>query len=252
VILLLGGTSDTDPIARALVSRGQKVLVSTVTDYPLTLMNHTMIQKRTGALDEDSLRQLLGAYRIVAIVDATHPYTELIGLLSRRVAEECAIPYFRFMRPESRLGRTNAFYADGHLAAARIACSFNRPILLTIGSKKVGPYVQAAREGDIPLFIRVLDRSDSIDTCLSEGAHAENIIAGKGPFTVEDNLALIRRFDIGVLVTKESGEAGGVKEKVEAADSAGCRLVVVSRPQTTETDTYVGIDTLISEIFRTI
>jgi precorrin-6x reductase len=42
VILLLGGTSDTDPIAQALVSRGQEVRVSTVTDYPLTLTSHPM------------------------------------------------------------------------------------------------------------------------------------------------------------------------------------------------------------------
>lgn len=252
MILLLGGTSDTDPIARALVSRGQNVLVSTATDYPLTLMSHPMIQKRAGELDEDSLRRLIGAHRIDAVVDATHPYAEIIGPLGRRVSAECAIPYFRFMRPETRIETPNALHADGHLAAARIACSFDRPILLTIGSKKVGPYVQAARENDMLLYIRVLDRSDSIEACVAEGARSENIIAEKGPFTVEDNLALIHRFDIGVMVTKESGEAGGMKEKVEAADSAGCRLVVVSRPQTTETETYMGIDSLVSKIFRTI
>ncbi len=230
MILLLGGTSDTDPIARALVSRGQKVLVSTLTDYPLTLTNHPMIRKRIGELDKDSLGQLLGARRIVAVVDATHPYAEIIGPLSRRIAAECAIPYFRFMRPETRIETPNAIHADGHPAAARIACSFNRPILLTIGSKKVGPYVRGAKESDLPLYIRVLDRSDSIETCLAEGTHLENIITGKGPFTVEDNLALIRRFDIGVLVTKESGEAGGMTAKAEAVRKNGAALVVVDRP----------------------
>jgi precorrin-6A/cobalt-precorrin-6A reductase len=252
VILLLGGASDTDPIARALVSRGQKVLVSTATDYPLTLMTHPMIQKRSGELDEDSLRQLLGAHRIVSIVDATHPYAEIIGPRSRRVAAECAIPYFRFMRPETRLESENVLYADGHPAAASIACSFNRPILLTIGSKKVRPYIQAAREKDISIYIRVLDRSDSIEACVAKGAHSENIITGKGPFTVEDNLALIRRFDIGVLVTKESGEAGGMKEKVEATRMSGCGIVVVKRAQLSGLRTYSCIDSMISSIPQTV
>ena len=230
MILLLGGTSDTDPIARAFLSRGQKVLVSTATDYPLTLMSHPMIQKRAGELDEDSLGQLLRARRIVAVVDATHPYTETIGPLSRRVAAECAIPYFRFMRPETRLGRAGACHAGGHPAAARIACSFAKPILLTIGSKRVGAYVREASRKNLPLYVRVLDRRDSIDECHALGVRPEAVMAAKGPFTVEDNLALIHRFNIGVLVTKESGEAGGMKEKVEATQRSGAALVIVDRP----------------------
>jgi precorrin-6A/cobalt-precorrin-6A reductase len=252
VILLLGGTSDTDPIARALASRGQKVLVSTVTDCPLTLMSHPLIQKRAGAFDEDLLRRLLRARRIVAVVDATHPYAEIIGPLSRRVAAECTIPYFRFMRPETRFGTPKTLHTDGHQAAARIGCSFNKPILLTIGSKNVGPYVQAARENDISLDIRVLDRSDSIDACLEHGVRLENIVAVKGPFTVEDNLALIHRFNIGVLVTKESGEAGGMKEKVEATRRSGGYLVVVDRPRFVGLKAFDNIESMIFSILQSI
>jgi precorrin-6A/cobalt-precorrin-6A reductase len=35
----------------------------------------------------------------------------------------------------------------------------------------------------------------------------------------------------GVLVTKDSGEAGGVDAKVEAARQSGCEVVVIERPK---------------------
>ena len=51
-----------------------------------------------------------------------------------------------------------------------------------------------------------------------------------GPFSKELNLAIIRQYGIGALVTKASGGAGGFWDKVEAAREAGCALVVVERP----------------------
>jgi precorrin-6A/cobalt-precorrin-6A reductase len=252
VILLLGGTGDTDPVARALLSRGQEVLVSTVTDYPLTLTPHPDIKRRFGALDEASLRKLIRDHRIVAVVDATHPYAEIIGPLGRKIAAVFGIPYFRFLRPKACLEKKDAICAEGHQTAAKIACSFDQPILLTIGSKNIDVYVRGAKQKQIPLYIRVLDRKDSIDACHKSGVPAEAVIAAKGPFTVKDNVAMIQQFDIGVLVTKESGEAGGIKAKVEAAESTGCRLVIVDRPLLVELDTYSEIDTLIAAIFRTI
>ncbi|MBI2437234.1 MAG: precorrin-6A/cobalt-precorrin-6A reductase, partial [Lentisphaerae bacterium] len=52
-----------------------------------------------------------------------------------------------------------------------------------------------------------------------------------GPFSLEENRALIRRFGVGVLVTKDSGAAGGFQAKQEAARLEGCLLVVVGRAE---------------------
>ena len=42
--------------------------------------------------------------------------------------------------------------------------------------------------------------------------------------------ALIRQFDIKMLVTKASGKSGGFWEKVEAARECGVELIVIRRP----------------------
>ena len=230
MILLLGGTCETDSIARALVLRGIAVLVSTATDYPLTLTAHPLIRRRVGALNDETLRRLIATHRIDAVVNAAHPYAEVVGGLAQKVSEALVIPYFRFLRPPLSIGQTDVLHADGHRAAAEIARSFEKPILLTVGSKNAFVYVEAVRGTGIPVYIRVLDRKESIDACLAAGVSAEAIVAAKGPFSVDDNLSLIRRFLIGVLVTKDSGEAGGLKEKLEAARRSGVRSILVDRP----------------------
>ena len=65
---------------------------------------------------------------------------------------------------------------------------------------------------------------------LLRGVPHGNIIALQGPFTRELNEALMRRFDIGYLVTKDGGAPGGFGEKAQAARNVGARLVVIRRP----------------------
>jgi precorrin-6A/cobalt-precorrin-6A reductase len=45
-----------------------------------------------------------------------------------------------------------------------------------------------------------------------------------------ENRETIRKLNIGVLVTKDSGAAGGVMEKLEAARIEGCKVVMIKRP----------------------
>ena len=115
-------------------------------------------------------------------------------------------------------------------AAAKVAFSFGLPVLLTTGSRNLEPYVNEANAKGIRLVARVLSHPSSIEACRKAGISDDNIVSGRGPFSVEENLAIIKRYGIGVLVTKDSGIAGGVPEKLEAAHLAGCRVVLVQRP----------------------
>jgi precorrin-6A/cobalt-precorrin-6A reductase len=248
VILLLGGTSDTNPLAGALVTRGFSVLVSTMTDYPLSLREHPLILKRKGALEYDSLCRLVRERGIVAVVDATHPYTGAIGVLSRRVAAVFKIPYFRFLRPETAIPKKCAHFAKGHAEAARIVSTLRVPVLLTIGSKNLGVYVQRVAKAKIPLIVRVLDRQESINACRDLGIPASHIIAGQGPFSVDDNIAHIHRFNIGVLVTKDSGKEGGMLEKIETSTKCNCALVVVKRPAGMPDEVFTDVQSLVSAV----
>jgi precorrin-6A/cobalt-precorrin-6A reductase len=71
LILLLGGTSDSAPLAEALAQRGYQVLVSTATATELNVGQHPAIQRRCGVLDKAAMLSLIQEKSIQAIVDAT-------------------------------------------------------------------------------------------------------------------------------------------------------------------------------------
>jgi precorrin-6A/cobalt-precorrin-6A reductase len=254
MILLFGGTSETAPLATGIAGAGCAVLVTTATAVPLNTGNHPLITRRTGRLDETQMVELIGEKGVTAIVDAAHPYAVAVHETIGRVAARLALPCFVFRRPaeleterkeitpgsENDAGDAGRGYeivfAENHEEAAALAFTKGRPVLLTTGSRNLPPYAAAARKSGISLAVRVLDAEESLASCSEAGIPAEMIIAGRGPFSVEDNLAAIKRFKIGTIVTKESGKAGGLDEKITAARLAQCRLIVIKRPPASPSD----------------
>ena len=300
MILLIGGTSETAPLASGLAEVGYAVLVSMATDALLDIGDHPRISRRAGRLDEEGMVALGKEKGIRAIVDAAHPYAVAAHAAAHSAAKRLGIPCLVFRRPEALTPesgrRPNAVPVDGaapilekgfpgssagtasipsidapfkiaghrltspvespagaeagrikpsespvrfaadHAEAAEMAFAEGRPVLLTTGSRNLAPYAEAARRTGVPLAVRILDAPESLATCRAAGIPEIRIIAGRGPFSVEENLAAIRRFGIGVIVTKESGRAGGIEAKLAAADQANCRLIILRRPATPSHD----------------
>lgn len=225
MILLLGGTSETADIARALQREGLEVLVSTATDAPLEVG----ARRRCGRLDAQGIAGLCASEGVRAIVDAGHPFAAELHEACREAAALASLPLLRFRRAPSRLP-SHAFLAADHEEAAWSAFARGGLVLLTTGSRNLKPYVAEARRTDLPVRARVLDHPESLAACAAAGLASEEILAGRGPYGLEENRALIRRLGARALVTKDSGEAGGLGPKLEAARLEHCHLVVVSRP----------------------
>ncbi len=231
MILLIGGTTETGHLAGALARAGYRVLVSYATGfYTNAGEENPLILRRSGKLDAAAMEALIEEMNISAIVDASHPYAEQVHQNAFCAASRTGIPYFRWHRAEAVEKGDSVHFAANHEEAATITCSFGKPVLATVGSTHLEPYVRRCKAAGIVLTARVLSGPDSVSAARSAGLCDERIIQGIGPFSVEENLTLIRRFGIGVIVTKDSGREGGVPEKLEAAKRANCRAVVVARP----------------------
>lgn len=230
MILLLGGTTEATAIAHALADDGREVLLSTATSLPVCGGLCPGIRLRQGELDANGLVNLIRAQRVGLLVDATHPYAEAVSANGLLACRRTGTAYVAYDRPGAVADGPDADWAADHVRAAAVACSFGRPVLLTIGVRNLAAYVAAARLHRVEVLARVLDHPTSIEACRRAGLDRQEIVPAKGPFTVAENAALIRRHHIGVLVTKDSGEAGGVGSKVAAARDCGCRVVVVQRP----------------------
>jgi precorrin-6A/cobalt-precorrin-6A reductase len=248
MILLLGGTSETAPLAEAIADAGYEVLVSTATDVPLAVGNRPRISHRNGRLTEDEMTALVRERAVCAIVDATHPYASNIRATAERVAAQAKIPYLTFVRPGGIGAQDGVRFASDHAKAAGLACETGKPILLTVGSKNVGVYAEEAARCKVPLVARVLPHPNSLQLCRAAGLHDDRIITGRGPFSVEENRRLIRQFGIGVIVTKDSGEAGGVPAKLEAARAERCLLIVVGRPPQSSVNAFDDMHALVQAL----
>jgi precorrin-6A/cobalt-precorrin-6A reductase len=233
MILLIGGTSETPPLAAGIAAAGYEVLVSTATEVPLAVKKHPRIHRRAGRLDEEGLVALANEKGIRAIVDAAHPYAVSAHAAAQAAARRLGIPCFVLRRPETQTPGSAIRFAADHAEAAALAFADGRPVLVTTGSRNLVPYAEAARRTGIALAVRVLDAPESLAACREAGIAEERIITGRGPFTLEANLAAIHRFGIGTIVTKESGQAGGLDTKLAAADQANCRVIVLRRPEIT-------------------
>jgi precorrin-6A/cobalt-precorrin-6A reductase len=231
VILLLGGTSETAPLALALARAGRKVLVSTATEAALALPPHPLVSRRCGRLDAAGLLALLRDAGAMGVVDATHPYAVEAQANANEAARAAGVPYVRWGREATDAAALrDAIVAGGHDEAARAAFAFGCDVLLTIGSRHLAPYVAEARRSGRRVVARVLPLAESLEDCRGAGLPDSAILAARGPFSVEQNRQAIRNAAAGVVVTKDGGVAGGVPEKVEAARLEDCRLVVVRRP----------------------
>jgi precorrin-6A/cobalt-precorrin-6A reductase len=281
MILLLGGTSDAAPLAVRLAEAGYHVLVSQATDTPLAAGEHPAITVRRGLLDDAGLAELVRDRGIRGLVDATHPYAAAIRRRAARVAAALGIPCLRFERPAALLVPSSGTpvgieFVDGHAAAAAAAFAHRRAVLLTTGSRHLAPYVEQARRTSVPLVARVLDDRRSLEACRAAGILDEkgdsphlperpfgcfaqmgtvpffHVVAGRGPFSVQENRRQIQAFGIGVLVTKDSGAAGGTGEKLEAARIEGCRVVVLRRPQIAGPHVFGQAEALLATLLRLV
>lgn len=227
MILMLGGTKESRTAAVALVQAGWRVFLTSATSH-FVMAPMPGLEVRSGELSQEELRQL--ACCSETVVDATHPFATRISEMAIAVCREVGVPYVRLERPGIAL--PNVHLADGHAEAARLALELagGRTILLTIGSRNLAPYVTAARERSARLVARVLPVSESIVACTAAGLAAAEIVAMQGPVTSNLEQAFLKHFEAGVLVSKDSGEEGGLEAKMSAAAELGIPMVVIRRP----------------------
>lgn len=244
MILLVGGTSETGPLAAALLRAGREVLVSMATEVDLELPDDPGLTVRRGRLDQAGFRDLILSRSIACVVDASHPFA---GILHRELTEVCSdlgIPRIRFERPGIDPG-PGVEIVESHEAAAASAVAHGRPVLLTTGSRYLRPYVDRARRAGVPLYARVLPGEESELACRRAELPERHVEFARGPFTVEQTRELLRRWEIGVLVAKNGGIASGLSERLDAARLEGASVVLVRRP-----DPEAGAVTRVEEVVR--
>ena len=228
-ILIFAGTTEGRRLSECLSASGISHTICVATEYgERVLREHPLVKVHRGRMDREEIAEYIRKGNFAAVVDATHPYAEVVTKNIRDAMKGMDIPCFRIKRDTAGVGKSEgriSYFAD-HGACADALEEMEGNILLTTGSKELAAYCISG-ELKNRLYVRVLPGIESLMLCMDRGISGKQILALQGPFTVEMNEAMIRQYQIKCLVTKASGSAGGYGEKLEAAKRAGIPVFVV-------------------------
>ncbi len=252
-IWVFSGTSDGNALAQAVAESGYSVTVSAATEYgrEQALESHPGLRVRAGRMGVEARRLELGRTGARAIVDATHPFAVEISQQLIGLAQELSLPYLRYERPGTPSDPRAVACIDMHDAARKAAAVGGR-IFLATGSKDLPVFLQGEGAAACEWFVRVTPDPGSLQRALALGVPRARICAMQGPFTREFNEALWRGWGITCVVTKESGAAGGLPQKLEAAAALGIPILVVQRPALEYPAVYHDVPGVLSALQKAI
>jgi precorrin-6A/cobalt-precorrin-6A reductase len=217
-VLVLGGTGEARRLATALADRGVDVVSSLAgrTADPLLPAGQVRIGGFGGAV---GLADWLQEHQVTALVDATHPFAATMTANAAGAARLTGTPLLRLQRPGWAEQPGDDWRRVDSLDQAAAAVTGFDHVFLTTGRMGLGAFAGLTGE--------VLVRS--VDPPEPPLPPRTTVVLERGPFTVEEELALMREHKVDVVVTKDSG--GHLTEaKLTAARQLGIPVVVVRRP----------------------
>ena len=224
-ILIFGGTGDANRIAEDLMHEfGRDIRLQ------LSLAGRTSapslpdgIPVRIGGFGgPEGIIAHFNSEQIDLVIDATHPYATAI---SQNIAQAChavAMPCIQYHRPAwEKTDKDNWISVKSITEAAKILPDIGTRALIASGAKNLHAFEGLAKTW---LLVRTVDAPrDPFDLEYGEWLFA------RGPFSVDGETELLERYEIDVIVCKNSG-GDATFAKIEAARNLGIPVIMIERP----------------------
>jgi len=222
-LLILGGTSDGKALARELHTNGIAVVYSIAglvrqPDLPCEVISG-------GFSIRGGLSRYILDNNITALLDATHPFASKMSQTASNISEQLNIKLWRYQRPDwVATAEDNWAFFDGW-SDLLLALAPYKSIFLTQG--QLSESMLAALHQHRKSGQRFVHRT------AVEPKHRTpkwmEWLQGIGPFSLEDELALLMKYQIEVIVSKHSG--GEVPAKILAAKPIQLPVFMIQQPQ---------------------
>lgn len=249
MILVLGGTSDSLEICDEL-NRCENLdyILSVTTEYGRDIAKKHAKNISMAKLNEIEMIDFIKANNITSIIDATHPYAVEVSRTAIKCANTMYIDYIRYERTSliEDIDYEKKVIVSSVEDACCIANDIGNNIFIGTGSKNLDKYVNNIHNKN--LIARVLPTSEVLISCENLGLNGDNIIAMKGPFSQRMNEETYKQYNIDLVITKESGVAGGFLEKVYACQKLDIPVVIIKREEIEYPRVINDIEYLVSEI----
>lgn len=220
-VLILGGTTEASEIARRLAARSDVTVISSLAGRVSQPRLPAGIVRVGGFGGATGLISYLVNKNIGVVIDATHPFASKISGNAELACNTLNIPLIAFERPpwtpqEQDLWRT---VPDVQTAASMANHQHNR-VFLSIGRQQLGAFSNC----EVAWFlVRAIDEPNEKLPVNSKP------ILKRGPFHLNDELQMLRKESINLIVSKNSGGTA-TYSKIEAARVLRIPVVMIDRP----------------------
>lgn len=211
---MFGGTTEGRKSIEALEEAGNPFYYSTKTGEQDVSLHHGI--PLSGVMDKETMISFCRTHNVGLLVDAAHPFAEVLHQTVAKVAEQLDIPAIRFERIFPQREADIIWCDDFDDALNKVDCHV---LLATTGVQSIAK-LKPLEERDISVRYRILNRESSIHLAHEQGATDEQLCFY--PHTPKADAMLM----------KESGETGGFVEKVEEARRMGMKMYAIKRPET--------------------
>ncbi len=220
-VLLLGGTTEANQMAKALAGAAVDAIYSYAGRTRLPL-SQPLPTRSGGFGGVAGLIKYLGEKKISHVIDATHPFAAGMSQNAFVACRDSGVPLIRLERPPWR-----AQAGDDWTLVPTIeeipAVLPDRPsrVFLAIGKQQIGLF---ANQPQHHYLLRLVDAPDA-----PLPLRDTSVVLARGPFSTKSDIALLQEHAITHIVAKNAGGAGA-RAKLDAARHLGLPVIMARRP----------------------
>ncbi|TKT76694.1 cobalt-precorrin-6A reductase [Aquamicrobium sp. LC103] len=221
-ILILGGTTEARQLSRLLGEDGRYDVTLSLAGRTRAPAAHAVPVRVGGFGGAEGLAGYLREYRTDILVDATHPFAARISGNAAVAAALAGVPLLVLRRPEWRPVEGDRWIeVDGVAQAVAALGTEPRGVFVALGRQELAP-LEAA-----PWHRYVIRSVDPVEPPLA--LPAATYLLARGPFGLDDELALFERHRVEAVLAKNSG-GEATYSKLEASRKLGIEVFLVRRP----------------------
>lgn len=229
MILILGGTTEGRMAVEVLEDGDCPFFYSTRGKLQEVQLRHG--QHVTGGLDVSQMTAFCREHDIRLLVDAAHPFAELLHDTVHQVSKALQIPVVRIERlmPDYSPYAENIRWCTDYEDVVKQLHADNRKRVLGLTGVQTIQKLESYWKAHPDTWFRILDRDESRNIVEQVGFPMSHICYYKDS-TVESEQTIINKLTPDAIITKESGESGGLQSKLIAATQNNIPIYIVQRP----------------------
>jgi precorrin-6A/cobalt-precorrin-6A reductase len=223
-ILILGGTTEANQLAEQLFKDSIYEVTTSRAGVTTDRKKVSGGERLGGFGGIEGLKSYLETNNIDAVIDATHPFATTITDHAYAACQDIGVPHLILQRPAWGKEDTDEWIDVPDIKAAQNYLGSrekNLTVFLTTGQKELDGFTSITKHNFVARMIEPPTTEVKRPNL--------KIILQRGPFTVHDEIQLIKEEKIDLIVSKNSG-GSATSAKIIAARQHNIPVVMISRP----------------------